>query len=83
METNARRTVLFGDLVAAVFDVVEKHVSDPREIAQVATTVIAGALQRARSVTPLVVDPRFWLRGAEGISRGLTPPPRVRDAGPL
>ena len=50
MRTNARKTVLLGDLVVAAFDIAARYSSDPRVVSALATrAVMRPKVQRMRA----------------------------------
>jgi hypothetical protein len=52
MRTNARKTVLLGDLVVAVFDIAAQYGSDPRMVSLLATRTVVRVLGRTPRTSP-------------------------------
>jgi hypothetical protein len=46
VKTEARRTALLGDLIAAAFDTAAQHSPDPREVLRLASKVVMRMLRR-------------------------------------
>lgn len=47
MRTDKHNTVVFGELVVAVFDSAAHYSADPREVSRLATEVVVHMLRRA------------------------------------
>ena len=68
MRTYIQRTVQFGDLVAAVFDMAARQSSDPWVVSHLATQTVAHMLRHSRNA-PVRATPEAALARAAAQSQ--------------